>query len=370
MSYKHFNDYDWNPERLKKLIGISGCSDVNVSRATGMSYATIRKYLSGEVKPTAPALIRLANLFAVPVDYLVGRCSEEEKDKLFCDYPAIYESLRRKEFETVMLRQNTSSINIPQGYEAPYPYNLMDDIFTEPTDWILSEDNIKGLDDAIASLDEREQKIINLRYREGFTLEETGKVFHLTRDRIRQLQARAVRKLRNPARSKQILYGEEGSKRLKELQEKERALKLKEIELNSREAAIESREKVLNKRLEMLNQDMEEKAAEKLEADLDISVKAAMIPNDEPKIGVMIGLSSRTNRQFSEALDELNLSVRSYNCLRRADICSIAETIEHIQDGSILKVRNLGRKSLDEIIDKIAYTTGIRCIVGNPEEVA
>ena len=367
MNHKHFNDYDWNPERLNKLIDISGCSVANVAKASGIMYGSMRKYLSGESRPTAVVLIHLADLFAVPVDYLLGRCSEEEKDKLFSNYPDVYESLRRKEYEKLLLKHATSSIMIPQGYEAPYPYNLMDDIFQEPTDWILTEDNVKGLNEAIASLDEREQKIINLRYREGFTLEETGKVFHLTRDRIRQLQARAVRKLRNPARSKQILYGTEGNRKLQELNKKEWELRNKELNLNSREATIEAREKVINEKLERLGQSLDEKASEKLEADLDISVKAAMIQDDTPQI---VKLSWGDVRRPSKAVEDLDLSVRSFNCLARADICSIAETIEHIQDGSILKVRNLGRKSLDEIINKIAYATGIRCVVGNPEEVA
>lgn len=53
---------------------------------------------------------------------------------------------------------------------------------------------------------EREQKVIRLRYGLGDgrprTLEEVGKEFHVTRERIRQIEAKALRKLRHPSRSR------------------------------------------------------------------------------------------------------------------------------------------------------------------------
>lgn len=65
-----------------------------------------------------------------------------------------------------------------------------------------------ALDSILKTLTPREEKIIRLRY--GFadgrprTLEEVGKEFNLTRERIRQVEAKALRKLRHPTRSKKI----------------------------------------------------------------------------------------------------------------------------------------------------------------------
>ena len=60
----------------------------------------------------------------------------------------------------------------------------------------------------IASLTPREQKVIRLRY--GLddgrprTLEEVGHLFEVTRERIRQIEAKALRKLRNPNRTRRL----------------------------------------------------------------------------------------------------------------------------------------------------------------------
>ena len=51
-------------------------------------------------------------------------------------------------------------------------------------------------------------------------------------------------------------------------------------------------------------------------------------------------------------IEELELSVRSFNCLKRAGINTVAELCAHTQD-DMMKVRNLGRKSLDEVQDKL-----------------
>ena len=51
-------------------------------------------------------------------------------------------------------------------------------------------------------------------------------------------------------------------------------------------------------------------------------------------------------------IDELELSIRSYNCLKRANINTVEELISHTQE-DMMKVRNLGRKSLEEILSKL-----------------
>ena len=52
------------------------------------------------------------------------------------------------------------------------------------------------------------------------------------------------------------------------------------------------------------------------------------------------------------AIEEMDLSVRSYNCLKRANIHTVEDLTRKTED-EMLKVRNLGRKSLDEVIFKL-----------------
>ena len=52
------------------------------------------------------------------------------------------------------------------------------------------------------------------------------------------------------------------------------------------------------------------------------------------------------------SIDELELSVRSYNCLKRAGLNTVAELAAKSEE-DMIKVRNLGRKSLEEVIQKL-----------------
>jgi RNA polymerase primary sigma factor len=62
--------------------------------------------------------------------------------------------------------------------------------------------------DVLASLAPRERKVLELRFGledgRSRTLEEVGREFHVTRERIRQIEAKALRKLRHPSRSKKL----------------------------------------------------------------------------------------------------------------------------------------------------------------------
>ena len=51
-------------------------------------------------------------------------------------------------------------------------------------------------------------------------------------------------------------------------------------------------------------------------------------------------------------IEELDLSVRSFNCLKRAGINTVEDLINKSEE-DMMKVRNLGRKSLDEVVAKL-----------------
>ena len=69
---------------------------------------------------------------------------------------------------------------------------------------------------------------------------------------------------------------------------------------------------------------------------------------------IMVVKDETGNKQTLEmTVEELDLSVRSFNCLKRANIHKVGDLIEKTED-EMMKVRNLGRKSLDEVIAKLA----------------
>jgi RNA polymerase primary sigma factor len=64
------------------------------------------------------------------------------------------------------------------------------------------------LNKVLSELSERERRVITLRFglenERPMTLEEVGSEFHVTRERIRQIEAKALRKLRHPSRSRKL----------------------------------------------------------------------------------------------------------------------------------------------------------------------
>ena len=64
------------------------------------------------------------------------------------------------------------------------------------------------INEVLNTLTFREREIIKLRYGIGdgytYTLEEVGRIFRVTRERVRQIEAKAVRKLRHPVRARQL----------------------------------------------------------------------------------------------------------------------------------------------------------------------
>ncbi len=62
---------------------------------------------------------------------------------------------------------------------------------------------------------------------------------------------------------------------------------------------------------------------------------------------------AQRDKVLEMTIEELDLSVRSFNCLKRANINTVEDLISKTQD-EMMKVRNLGRKSLEEVINKLA----------------
>ncbi len=101
--------------------------------------------------------------------------------------------------------RQTLSLETPIGEDTELQDLLEDGSLEGPADLVMTRDLTTQVDRVLASLDPREQEVLRLRFGIGDgdeqTLAQIGHRFRLTRERIRQIEARALRKLRHSARA-------------------------------------------------------------------------------------------------------------------------------------------------------------------------
>ena len=148
-------------------------------------------------------------------------------------------------------------------------------------------------------------------------LESVGKYFNVTRERIRQIEARALRKLRHPSMTLPAIY--------------------------NAPSEMEETAEALYAELEQLYESPVFKRADEIVWKLESMKKAPF--KYECKY-LKDGALNETR------IEELDLSIRTNVCLRRGGIATIADII-NLPSKDWFRIRNLGRKSMEEIIEKM-----------------
>lgn len=301
------------PERLCDLVKACGKSHNQIAKDAGIGVATLRMAMDGRYTPSMDVIALIADYFNVSLDYFVGR-----EDINLEEYSERFKSMLRCAYENSMWTHR-KPLDV-KGYEAPWPYNLLDDIYEENVRSALTEDQEAGLMHAIETLHPKEKEMIFLHYREEKPLTEIARSYNLTNERIRQIIKKAIFKLRSPGR---IIFIEDGlDYNQKDYIQEKYGLSKRRVELMAESA-----------RLDRLEENLKSRAAK-----LEIA-------------------NQRDNEELGEPWENVmtDLSVRSYNCLRRSGMYTVGQIIKSIENGSILNVRNLGRKSCDEIIRTLRY---------------
>ncbi|MCK4846230.1 MAG: sigma-70 family RNA polymerase sigma factor [Deltaproteobacteria bacterium] len=114
------------------------------------------------------------------------------------------------------LMKQTLSLETPIGddEESSLGDFIEDEKSPSPADNAIDSDLSHQTDIALESLTPREQKVLKMRFgigeKQDYTLEEVGKVLGVTRERVRQIEAKAIRRLRHPTRAKLLKGFAEG----------------------------------------------------------------------------------------------------------------------------------------------------------------
>lgn len=168
---------------------------------------------------------------------------------------------------------------------------------------ILSDDVISGINYVISTLSEIEQKVVTFRFIKGKNKNQTAVEIGVSASRVRDVEAKALRKLSHPRRVQFMILGIQGYLEQKSKTEYQRGYQNGFVE------GVESQR----------NESCDESEIERY-------------LNDEKNI----------------PLEELGLSIRSFNCLKRAG-CNTLGDVLSITPEQAMKVRNLGRMSAREV---------------------
>lgn len=112
--------------------------------------------------------------------------------------------------EIVRTMQEPVSLERPVGSEGDALLEgfIEDSQPTAPHDEIVKNELAGQINETPSTLSPREEKVLRMRFGIGesksYTLDEVGEYFHLSRERIRQIEAKALRKLRHPKRAKNL----------------------------------------------------------------------------------------------------------------------------------------------------------------------
>ncbi len=110
----------------------------------------------------------------------------------------------------IKIAQEPISLETPIGEEEDSHLGdfIEDKVIPSPPDTVIHINLREQIEEALKSLTEREAKVLKMRFGLGdgneHTLEEVGQQFKVTRERIRQIEAKALRKLKHPSRSRKL----------------------------------------------------------------------------------------------------------------------------------------------------------------------
>jgi len=167
---------------------------------------------------------------------------------------------------------------------------------------------------------DREMMIFNLRYKNYYTLDQIANEIGVTKERIRQILAKAVRKLMKPNIFNHLI-------------ECETKLEMLNAEETSRIRAELKKEMSIEVAMDIVAEKFGFESKEALEECL----------NNSYHFG---------NNVLDMTIDELNLTVRSYNCLKRRRVNTVGELVDYTLE-DLMGFRNMGRKSIREVVEKI-----------------
>lgn len=330
--------------RLKYFRELTNVTIDKICRDTGMNRNT---YNMLEREPIKNHTIRhymlLAEYYGTSLDYIIGndvepthminymtkRMLDDMRDKKEA-YQRIIDKLdedgelpvedldkQLREHLTMtderfrQLREKMTSIPehiLIEFVKKAYPYNLLSSIIGPEALAVNFVTTNQLLDDMGKLLDnyvtEREAFILRLRFINGMSLQAIADILNVTHERVRQLEAKAIRRLRHVAYTQKLLQSSQIQENQEKIEEQQRTI-----------AALESQIRYLRNHIEK-----------------EIGYEPLALTNE---------------------IDILELTNRAYNSLRMSGVQTVEELLKSILSDGLYGLRGMGRTSINSILYRL-----------------
>lgn len=186
--------------RIRELNSKCGLSGRKLARAIGVPYNTLVFVLRGERLPGVETARVIADYYAVPLDYLLGRCDEDTARAILNSFPECFMELRKAAYEDYVGVQRIIAPNETKGKpgkrDLPFPYNILALVDPEFEGGKMSDDYIDRLWDAWVKQKPRYAEFLEAYYESGYTLNDIASKYGISKQRAHQMVVNGVKALR------------------------------------------------------------------------------------------------------------------------------------------------------------------------------
>lgn len=251
-----------------------------------------------------------------------------------------FRTFARSNMEAVKLPEYTTDVSMNNSFYS-WKEAFLFAIFHDNSHPVLPDFDA-AFDWAISSIPERERMVLIERFQNERTLDDIAESLGLTKQSIRQLEQKALRRLQYPKRTNAFMYGLEYAKTDTETEELQRTLN-KNTQLLTQAYTKLSRLKKQNQACEAVLDEYHDFTNQLQAKYPDI------MQNSNP-------------RNLEEIqLDDVEMSTRAHNCLKWAGIKTMKDLERFKNEDDILYLRNVGQKTRNEILDIMSrYGIGVK----------
>jgi hypothetical protein len=264
-------------------------------------------------------IIKMADYFIVPVDLLLNRCDVQQVDELIAHYESNFMELRKKAYEKYVFKKKHDYVSLVDKIESPYPYNMLNAMLQRNTEFILTADDLEGIERAMNNIDPRRKRILLMYFKRNMARYEICEIENVNSTMLHNLIKTGLKSIRESDALKGTNLATHIANNIYTLKDVDDYFAKKEEELEMKKQALEVKMKIASDHIIVIEKE----------------------PTHEPTLKLI----------DVDDIQTLKLSVRTYNALKRGGITTIHDVIDAL-DNDVSKLKSIpsfGKKCMSEL---------------------